>query len=392
MDRSQSTHHYPDVVSRSNNSTSKQAASNYAAGLKMASLFSEHVLLYPLDVLRRQIQVNNEAVKYHLSPVSVFPVLFKISAQGPSSLWKGVLTSLAYNGLVVATDNFLQDLIPVKKSKHNRTQQLRRVARDIVVRTTTYLIVSPIYYVMLIESVQSVSASDGNLLDGIRDTLIRFVPYSSSIGVGRSKMLPIWKILIPAVGLMTGRYICEKILYKIILPTLNAIQEADRYRKRKQRRIAQLSLDDDYETEENVLLFETTYASLIARIAAGFFGQLLFYPVETIVHRLHVQGVRAIIDNTDTGVGVLPINSSIYYTDFWSCLKSIEETEGSAGLYKGIGCLLLKFSLLYGGMLLAHGVAKKFVIDNKSSSDPGTTTPTWNREPTTTMTTQSGQW
>ena len=93
---------------------SKQAASNYAAGLKMArsvlsiflslhpsgsSLFSEHVLLYPLDVLRRQIQVNrssasaedfssdrslqvnNEAMKYHLSPVSVFPVLFKISSQ-----------------------------------------------------------------------------------------------------------------------------------------------------------------------------------------------------------------------------------------------------------------------------------------------------------------------
>ncbi|CAF2394515.1 unnamed protein product [Rotaria sp. Silwood2] len=393
MDRASAGLHYPDVVSRSNSSNSKQAASNYAAGLKMASLFSEHVLLYPLDVLRRQIQVNNEAVKYHLSPVSVFPVLFKISAQGPSSLWKGVLTSLAYNGLVVATDNFLQDLIPVKKSKHNRTQQIRRVARNVAVRTAAYLIVSPIYYVMLIESVQSVSASDGNLLDSIRDTLIRFIPYSSSIGVGRSKMLPIWKILIPAVGLMTGRYMCEKILYKIILPTLNAIQEADRYRKRKQQRIAQLSLDDDHETEENVLLFETTYASLIAHIAAGFFGQLLFYPVETIVHRLHVQGVRAIIDNTDTGVGVLPINSSIYYTDFWSCLKSIEESEGSAGLYKGIGCVLLKFSLLYGGMLLAHGVAKKFVIDNKSSSDPVTTAATtWNREPTTTMTTESGQW
>lgn len=94
---------------------------------------------------------------------------------------------------------------------------------------------------MLVESVQSMSASDGNLLDGIRDTLIRFLPYASSVGGSRSKMLPIWKILIPAVGLMTGRYICEKILFKIILPTLNAIQEADRYRKRKQQRIAQVN-------------------------------------------------------------------------------------------------------------------------------------------------------
>lgn len=35
--------------------------------------------------------------------------------KGPSALWKGVLTSLAYHGLVIATDNFLQELIPVKK-------------------------------------------------------------------------------------------------------------------------------------------------------------------------------------------------------------------------------------------------------------------------------------
>jgi hypothetical protein len=118
--------------------------------------------------------------------------------------------------------------------------------------------------------------------------------------------------------------------------------------------------------------------------------------VETIVHRLHVQGVRAIIDNTDTGVGVLPINSSSYYTDFWSCFKSIEETEGSSALYKGIGCVLLKFSLLYGGMLLAHGVAKKFVIDNKPVPitppppvPPVTTNTTWRHEPTTTA---SDQW
>lgn len=131
-------------------------------------------------------------------------------------------------------------------------------------------------------------------------------------------------------------------------------------------------MDEDYENEENLLLFETTYASTIARLAAGFFSQMIFYPIETIVHRLHVQGVRAIIDNTDTGQGVLPINSSVSYTGFWSCLQTIEESEGASGLYKGIGCVLLKFSLLYGGMLLAHGVAKKFVTENHTSN--------WNRD------------
>ncbi|CAF4963328.1 unnamed protein product, partial [Rotaria sp. Silwood1] len=100
-----------------------------------------------------------------------------------------------------------------------------------------------------------------------------------------------------------------------------------------------LSINDDYETTEDVLLFETTYASLIACITA--------------------EDVRAVIDNTDTNVGVLPINSSMCYTDFRSCLKSIEETKGNICLYKDIGCVLLKLSLLYGEMLLAHGVVIK---------------------------------
>ncbi|CAF3379736.1 unnamed protein product [Rotaria socialis] len=84
--------------------------------------------------------------------------------------------------------------------------------------------------------------------------------------------------------------------------------------------------------------------------------------VETIVSRLSVQGVRAIIDDTDTGVAVLPISSTMYYTDFWSCLKSIEVTEGSAGLYKCIEYVLLNFSLLYGcGAWLANSAVKRIV-------------------------------
>ena len=58
--------------------------------------------------------------------------------------------------------------------------------------------------------------------------------------------------------------------------------------------------------------------------------------------------------------------------DFGPVFNRLKKNEGGSGLYKGIGCVLLKFSLLYGGILLAHGVAKKFVMETK--------TPTWNRE------------
>jgi len=109
----------------------------------LSNLFSKDVLLYPLDVFRREIQVrdvidadliffslfevNNEAVKYNLSPVSVFAVLFKIWSEikrfwmiadyilGWSALWKCIVTCLVYNGLVVGRDYFLEDIISVKK-------------------------------------------------------------------------------------------------------------------------------------------------------------------------------------------------------------------------------------------------------------------------------------
>ena len=33
----------------------------------------------------------------------------------------------------------------------------------------------------------------------------------------------------------------------------------------------------------------------------------LLYPLETILHRLHLQGTRSIIDNLDSGIEVTPI-------------------------------------------------------------------------------------
>lgn len=36
-------------------------------------------------------------------------------------------------------------------------------------------------------------------------------------------------------------------------------------------------------------------------------SDVIFYPFETILHRLHLQGTRTIVDNLDTGYSVLPI-------------------------------------------------------------------------------------
>jgi len=56
-----------------------------------------------------------------------------------------------------------------------------------------------------------------------------------------------------------------------------------------------------------------------------------------------VQGTRTIIDNTDSGLEVLPIITR--YDGAFDCYTTIISEEGFAGLYKGFGALVLQYAL-----------------------------------------------
>lgn len=72
------------------------------------------------------------------------------------------------------------------------------------------------------------------------------------------------------------------------------------------------------------------YSTLISVMTT----EILFYPFETILHRIQLQGTRTIIDNLDTGYSVVPILTS--YEGAADCCRSTIATEGISGLYKGI--------------------------------------------------------
>lgn len=48
------------------------------------------------------------------------------------------------------------------------------------------------------------------------------------------------------------------------------------------------------------------------------FAEAALFPMETILHRIHLQGCRTIIDNLDTGREVIPI-----MTRYWEFKDSI---------------------------------------------------------------------
>ena len=81
----------------------------------------------------------------------------------------------------------------------------------------------------------------------------------------------------------------------------------------------------------------------------------LLYPLETVINRLIVQGTRTIIDNTDNGVGAVPINTR--YDGLFDCFHSINATEGVFGFYKGIGSLMIETAFHFALLKFAKVVA-----------------------------------
>ena len=89
--------------------------------------------------------------------------------------------------------------------------------------------------------------------------------------------------------------------------------------------------------------YEQFFAELVSNFVGSFIADVAWFPLETLVHRLAVQGTRTLVDNTDTGLEVAPVAHA--YEGFVDALRSVLRDETMAGLYKGFGLLVLQFGL-----------------------------------------------
>ena len=82
---------------------------------------------------------------------------------------------------------------------------------------------------------------------------------------------------------------------------------------------------------------------LTAVYTGSFLCDALLYPLETVLVRLHCQGVPVLVDNVETGLGVQYITS--YHTGLIDCVRSVWDAEGLIGFFKGFSSLLLQYAL-----------------------------------------------
>ncbi|CAL8127411.1 unnamed protein product [Orchesella dallaii] len=311
---------------------------NYTAkGIGIAGLVAENLLSHPFIVFRRQCQVHVQSWRYHLFPFTlVSPMVHICQRQGMAVLWKGLGSTLVVRGMTLAVEDVMSKVTPLPK-EISRHSTLKAFMQHILLKSLSIAAITPFYSASLVETVQSEVASEtAGFFDVFREGFWRLLAWPST-----GRLVPLHVLIIPTVAHGILSYLIYTGIKSVSLSTIRRVRES------KERKQGALSKDTSlsYHTE--------TTASLIGHMVAD----ILLFPLETIIHRLHLQGTRTIIDSLDTGFEVTPILTS--YGGVLDCLRTTIDEEGFSGLYKGFGALILQYGVQ---MLLIRAV--KVVLEN----------------------------
>nr|XP_019583327.1 PREDICTED: solute carrier family 25 member 46 [Rhinolophus sinicus] len=306
---------------------SSEQLSRFAGfGIGLASLFTENVLAHPCIVLRRQCQVNYHARHYHLTPFTVINIMYSFNkTQGPRALWKGMGSTFIVQGVTLGAEGLISEFTPLPREVSQKWNP-KQIGEHLLLKSLTYMVAMPFYSASLIETVQSEIIRDNTgILECVKEGIGRVI----GMGVPHSKrLLPLLSLIFPTVLHGVLHYIISSIIQKFVLLILK-------------RKTYNSHLTESTSPVQSML--DAYFPELIANFAASLCSDVILYPLETVLHRLHIQGTRTIIDNTDLGYEVLPINTQ--YEGMRDCINTIKQEEGVLGFYKGFGAVIIQYTL-----------------------------------------------
>ncbi|VDN53830.1 unnamed protein product [Dracunculus medinensis] len=283
-------------------------------------LITKLLITHPCTVLRRQCQVHQFARSLHVTPFTLVPVVCNmVAAEGLLSLWKGALGSNVLWALSIVSEILLADILGLPRSfvKRGSTEKFWRH-----IALKAYVFGSFFYLLNNFCSETGLALEDIKVMDVITNGINRlhfdfFGPRDNS------KRFALIYLAIPTTIYQTTHYLIAVNFYDWIFTT------AQRYVNKKSA------------SEKTV--FHSYLPQFFATMTSQVMADLISYPVETILHRLYIQGTRTLIDNLDNGVSAISITAK--YTGFFDCLRSILHREGFITFYSGVGALALQYAL-----------------------------------------------
>lgn len=320
-------------------------------GIGLVSLFTENVLAHPCIVFRRQCQVNYHARSYHLTPFSAVAVMYSITkSQGPKALWKGMGSTFIVHGISLGAEGIISELTPLPRELPHRWSW-NQLAGHLLLKGLTAVVALPFYCASLIETVQSEIVRDeasSGLLDCLREGFTRLL----GVGAPHSRrLLPLSSLLLPTA--------LHAIMHYAIAASIQRAALWLHQRGKKQRADPSNPLD-------------AYFPELVAAWMGSLVADVVLFPLETVLHRLGLQGTRTIIDATDGVVAVgnggsplvLPVNTQ--YDGYSDCLHSIRRKEGLTGYYRGFGALIAQYALHGALLAAARTLLRLLVLEGKA--------------------------
>jgi len=300
-------------------------------GIGFAGLIAENLVCHPFTILRRQCQVNVDSVRYHRTPFTLLPVVVNLNRwQGVAVLWKGIGSSLTIKGLTLGVEDCLSKFTPWPK-KVDAHSSLKMIGQNLLLKAVATAVITPFYSASLVETVQSDIASEKpGIFDVFREGIMRLVSWSDP-RCGR--MLPVWVLIPPQVLHSLCHYIISTIISTVWLQVLKVTHRSCQKLK------GAVSKDPQLGNLPGLSEYQEHAAALTGHFAA----EAILYPFETVLHRLHLQGTRSIIDNLDTGREVVPILTR--YEGVTDCFNTVLQQEGFSGLFKGFGAVILQYTV-----------------------------------------------
>ncbi|RUS77846.1 hypothetical protein EGW08_014398, partial [Elysia chlorotica] len=313
------------------------------AGLSIgfASIFCEQLLSHPCIVLRRQCQVHHVGGWYHLTPFSILQTVINVQrTQGGLVLWKGLGSVYIVRGIGMMSESFISEVtgFPRDVSRHS---SIKKLGGHLFLKGLVFAVTTPFFAASLVETVQSDIASER---PGVFDVLMEGMTRIGAWGAPKtSRQIAVWQLALPTVIFRLSHYIVNSIA-QFSLSSAMHLEHQDL---------------QDYPSEgaQELNVYETYFPDLLASFTGGLLADMLTYPMAlrqtlswsdvynftSLFFFLYLQGTRTIIDNTDSGLGVVPINTR--YDGFVDCFTSILREEGLQGLYRGMGALVLQYAV-----------------------------------------------
>lgn len=345
--------------------------------LLLNDILCQHILLHPFTSLRRTCQVNRRCSSFVcVQPFSLVPFMYhRQMKHGLPALYKGLSSALLAKGISMGVETGLANYIHWPREINSRRPFSVDSLKVIAIKGVSICLSTPFLSSALIETVQSVIVVKDrpSFVDCLQNGFLRLLHLKSTPS---NRMLPVWLLVIPTVfyhlshtALVQFFKTCYNVFSNagtVGLLGFNKRTSSNRtkaktlfdstpqhhphhhqnnpgsYLKQAQT-LQQTSSNQNESNSEQGHELEMNNKQIMASLVASLLTDTALLPIETVLNRLYIQGTRTIIDNCDETTVVLPVLTN--YEGFADCYQSIIKFEGFLGLYKGLGAIMIQYSI-----------------------------------------------